>query len=364
MRILLIVIPIMVPKLPSFEVLSPFLREIDQSHIYSNYGPMTWKLRLAYSEYLKVEPELIVPLANATLAIQGSLEILQPLDWIIPDYTFAATAHAAVSAKKNVYLADVDCDNYQLQIPNEVDPKDFGIIPVMPFGSPVDFEKWQGFPALVIDAAASLGSPPPDFQKMPDSSIVIYSLHATKVLGCGEGALAVCSSVEQAVNLQTWSNFGFYGSRSSSILGTNAKMSEMSAAVALCSLLNLETEQSEWSLVSSYIRNLSIPERFNTKVQDYPGFNPYWIISALNLDERLKIENAFHQENIQTRCWWSSRISDMPPFSNLKKIVETENSKNLAETQLGLPFWRGISLESINKIGQVLIDFDMKFSID
>jgi len=47
----------------------------------------------------------------------------------------------------------------------------------------------------------------------------------------------------------------------------------------------------------------------------------------------------------------------MPAFSRLKKLHLTENAKFLAETQLGLPLWKGISENEISLISSLLSDF-------
>ena len=104
------IIPVMKPSLPGIDKLMPIFENIEKSGIYSNYGPVLESLKTKYAEYLAVDREKIVPLANATLAIQGALEILGQKNWILPDYTFAATAHAALTAKKNVLIADpINC---------------------------------------------------------------------------------------------------------------------------------------------------------------------------------------------------------------------------------------------------------------
>jgi len=230
----------MKPQLPTYDVLKPFLERIDESNIYSNFGPLSWELRTAYAEYFKVAPELIIPIANATLAIQGCLEILEQKNWLIPDYTFAATAHAAVSAGKSISVLDVNLDDFQINVPDFLNSIEYGILPVMPFGATINFQNWFGFDGVVIDAAASLGSPPPNFSEMPSNSMVVYSLHATKVLGAGEGALVICQNLELANQLRSWSNFGFDATRSATMLGTNAKMSEYSCAVGLASILDFK----------------------------------------------------------------------------------------------------------------------------
>lgn len=352
-------IPVMKPKLPGIEKLSPIFIEMEKRRIYSNFGPVHELLKEEYSKYLQVSPNLIVPIVNATLGIQGCLEILGQRNWILPDYTFAATGHAAVSARKNIYISDVRIDNFQLDLPTNFQKKHIGALPVMPFGAPVIFEDWQGFDSLIIDAAASLGSPPPNFAEMPIDSMVVYSLHATKVFGAGEGAIVVCQNVEIANRLRTWSNFGFDASRASASSGTNAKMSEISCAVALASILDKDLEKREWESRHEYVKNLEYPDKFRTITESYSGFCPYWIIQLENLREKLLLVEYLRSNGIETRSWWPTTLSEMPAFANLEKITATANSKHFSESHLGLPMWKEISNEQLQYITKCLRDFNL-----
>lgn len=91
----------------------------------------------------------------------------------------------------------------------EVTSKNVGIIPVMPFGSPVNIEDYLNWDCVVIDAAASLGSTLENVEKLKPDHFIVYSLHATKVLGAGEGSIVVCGSEDNAKKLCAWANFGF-----------------------------------------------------------------------------------------------------------------------------------------------------------
>jgi dTDP-4-amino-4,6-dideoxygalactose transaminase len=347
----------MKPQLPPYEKLKPFLERIDESNIYSNFGPLSWELRTAYAEYFNVDPELIIPIANATLAIQGCLEILEQKNWLIPDYTFAATAHAAVSARKSVSVLDVSLDDFQIDVPDYLNSIEYGIIPVMPFGANINFKNWLGFDGLVIDAAASLGAPPPNFSEMPKDSMVVYSLHATKVLGAGEGALVICENPELANQLRSWSNFGFGATRTAIMVGANAKMSEYSCAVALASILDFKVEKEAWEAPLEAIRTLQLPERYRTIVDSYPGFRPYWIIQVENLRELNHLASYLNEHEIGSQTWWGTPITRMPAFRHLSILGDRPNANYLSESHLGLPIWKGISLSELAYIEESLNSF-------
>jgi len=64
----------------------------------------------------------------------------------------------------------------------------------------------------------------------------VFSFHATKFVHCGEGGAITTNNDQLADRLRLLRNFGFVGYDSVTAIGTNAKMSELSAAVGLTSL--------------------------------------------------------------------------------------------------------------------------------
>jgi dTDP-4-amino-4,6-dideoxygalactose transaminase len=342
----------MKPKLGTYDEMEPYLRRIDLNNIYSNHGPLVFELEETYAKYFGVKSDLVVAIANATQAIQGLVSLSSIENWIVPNYTFPATALAVLNARKNIYICDVSETDWKLRV-DLIDKSltNFGIVPVMPFGSKVEFEPYKEFDKVIIDAAASLGSNPPPFNEMQADWAVVYSLHATKVLGAGEGGIVVCGSIKLAQSLRSWINFGFVGQKhTSAIQGTNAKMSEISAAYALHSINNFEVERNEWLHSQSYVALITKDCRWRTFVNNLTSFHPYWIASFRNKNEKIMVSKYLLSKGIQSRSWWNLPISSQKPFSNSPIFNEISTANKLSEKHLGLPMFRGLSHESILEI--------------
>ena len=145
----------MKPQLATYEQVAPFLQRIDQSNIYSNHGPLVRELEEEYSKYLQVNKDLVVALSNATLAIQGLVSISKNSDWIVPDYTFSATGLAVLNANRNLHICDVNLNDWKIDIDLISEKqKSFGVIPVMPFGSNIDFDPYEDFDDVIIEFLA------------------------------------------------------------------------------------------------------------------------------------------------------------------------------------------------------------------
>ena len=344
-------LPVMKPKLANFEMAATYLRQIDQNRVFTNYGPLVNQLESRYADFLGVKPENVVALVNATLAIQGCVQISKIQKWAIPNFTFAATAHAVALAGKELLLVEVSQSDWKMNL-DFLNSSNLGIVPVMPFGSPVDIEDYAHWDHVVIDAAASLGSALTNIEKLKPDQYVVYSLHATKVLGAGEGSIVICGSEENAKLLRAWANFGFTKSRESTFLATNAKMNEFVAAYALAALDQKHIEEAEWTKVLDYKKKL-MEEIGMLNISDlYPGFRTYWIFQIQDNTESL-IENL-NKNGVGNRTWWSTPISSMPPFSQLEVIGGNSISIDLCKSLIGLPMWRDLSLNAVERIAEVI----------
>jgi dTDP-4-amino-4,6-dideoxygalactose transaminase len=350
-------IPVFKPLLPKAPYLAPYLERIDQSRIYSNRGPLLTELEEKYAHYCNVDSSQVVAMSNATVGIQAAISISSPQNWIVPNYTFSATGLAVMNANRRLLLSDVSLDDWQLLVPKDYhsDANDFGILPVLPFGAAPDLSKWEQYKNVIIDAAASLGTGPFDFASLPKTWIIVFSLHATKVLGAGEGALLICGSARLAEQIRQWSNFGFSSTRESLIQGTNAKMAEVSAAYGLAAFSQFNIERSDWIRVQKYIREGSVNSKLFNFTLDYPGFNPYWVHICESLEQKDALRDALSRSGIDSRSWWSKGLSEMKGI-NGSKIMNLGNSLQLSETVIGLPKYRDISRESIERVLGVIKD--------
>ena len=135
------------------------------------------------------------------------------------------------------------------------------VIPVSPFGDPIDFAAWRLFRdetglAVVIDAAAM-------FDTIRAESVpAVISLHATKVLGVGEGGFVIGTDTSLIQELQKRANFGFRDSREATVRSFNGKMSEYAAAVGLAAL---DAGMRVAPILSGSLRPMSAPFPANPK---------------------------------------------------------------------------------------------------
>lgn len=349
-------IPVFRPNLPSREKLQPYLERIDDTHWYTNRGPLAVEFESALASHYNCAPENVVVVANGTLALTAGLMALAPLKGchcIMPSWTFAATPMAANLAGLIPYFADVSDDNWMLSpdtasaLAREADVG--AIIPVSFFGAPVDRAGWDGFTGetgipVVIDAASGFDSIAEVTAAGPGSTPIMISLHATKVFGIGEGGLLLSTDEEFIGRVRRIINHGFAGTREASTFGLNAKLAEYGAAVGLAGLETWTEDRRAWGVLTKrFVRNLSALEGITAT----PAVGDGWVSSYGNAVLPAEVDIAsvsdhLRRMKVDVRHWWGLGCHGQPAFADCPR-AELPVTEALADRVIGLPFWLGLS---------------------
>lgn len=346
-------IPIMVPQLSPMERVLPYLQSMQKNGVFSNRGPLVSEFEKRLADYFGIGSEHVVLCANATLAIQGAANVSNVERYYVPSFTFPASALAIATSKKQLVLADIELESWQIKTESIKFEKGDGIVRVLPFGAPINLNKDLEIQSGIIDAAASFGALKGALGNLRSGWSVIISLHATKVLGVGEGGIAVFGSAEEARRFRAWINFGFEGLRDSLILGINGKMSEISAAFGLAALDDWEAERKEWLLVHSHLANVSLGLSKSSIVDTYGSAHPYWILQFNSFEECENVRQTLEINNVLTRKWWSGGCHTMPAFREFSSH-SFPNTQKVAETSLGLPKFRSMNINQVLEIKNLL----------
>jgi dTDP-4-amino-4,6-dideoxygalactose transaminase len=354
---------IMRPKLPSSDRLAPYLKSIDASRTYSNFGPLALSLDDRLSEHYGLTQGTVTTVANATLGLAIALATQHPPPGslcAIPAWTFVASAHAALMAGLVPYFIDVEPETWAIDANKLVDglaraPGPVGaVMPVVPFGMPVELPKWEAFRsrtgvAVVIDAAAAFDS------LVPGAVPSVVSLHATKVLGIGEGGFVISTDTSLGREVRMRANFGFHGSRQARTAAFNAKLSEYHAAVGHAALDGWERTRVEWgAAIDGYRRALNGSNRVSLQ----SGFGESWVGSTcvLGFDRPMadRIEQALACHDIETRRWWGAGVHTHPATASFPR-ASLPVTDTLASSTLAVPLYRDLDEASIGKVIEVVL---------
>jgi dTDP-4-amino-4,6-dideoxygalactose transaminase len=351
------------PKLPSTSRLIPYLKSIDASRVYSNFGPLALSLEERLAEHYGLNEGTVVTVANATLGLAIALAAQQPPPGslcVLPAWTFVASAHAAVMAGLVPYFVDVDPETWALD-PNMLHdelaraPAPLGaVMPVMPFGLPLDLTAWETFRsrtglAVVMDAAAGFDS------LVPGTVPSVVSLHATKVLGTGEGGFVINTDAAMTRAVRMRANFGFAGSRHAQAAAFNAKLSEYHAAVGHAALDEWDETRADWGNAAKvYRRTLG---RSN-QIRLQHGFGDTWVTSTCLLKfvqpVADRVEQSLADCDIEPRRWWGTGAHEHPATASFPRTA-VPATKALAQSTLAVPFYRDIGVTEIGKVAEVVL---------
>ena len=330
-------ISLMQPKLPTYEELAPYFRKIDSSKMYSNFGPLNELLISRLAAYFEVDESEIHTVSNATQGLIGTVEILSEESdaiWDIPSWTFAASAIALKQARAIGSFCDIDI-NWRV-VPSADSDR---LIDVLPFGESLR----ESTPPLekslkIIDGAASFDALKGVGKLLDRNSFLVISMHATKLIAGGEGGIVISKNPLWADRFKSWTNYGFEGSRISKNLGTNAKISEYTAAIALASLDQWEEIRGKILDNSKIAISISENRGFSVNSSMKHGFaTPYWILDCKDSEQKMQVVNEMTKRSIPTRNWWESGCHEMPAFSDFKR-KSLEETRKVATRTIGLPF--------------------------
>ncbi len=298
-------IKLLVPKMPNYHRLLPYLCRIDENKWYSNFGPLERELRWRLEEKYGAH---IVTVSSCTAGLELMYRHYRDLGNIsieLPSLTFPATVLAA--KREGLWIEFED-----------VDPLTWTHPTVAGFGFP-ETGAW-------LDAAAAFGE-----QAVAPGQTAVFSLHATKAIGAGEGGYIVTHDKHLADELRRQTNFGFVDGVSLG-WGTNAKMSEYACAVALASLDAWDREP--WlRLFDWYDRYLPV----NVTTQARPrGVYPIIAVklppTVLARDVALRMT----AKGVETRRWYCPPMHRHPMMAEVNRNLPITDELSL--WLLGLPY--------------------------
>jgi dTDP-4-amino-4,6-dideoxygalactose transaminase len=348
-------IPVARPLLPDRAAIAGYLDEIDANRWYSNFGPLCLRFEARLAERYGVAAQGVATVANATLGLVVALQAVGARPGshcIIPSWTFSASVHAIVAA--GLIPLFVDVDDQGVLTPDiarrALDGAEAigAVVPVSVNGRPIDPGPWEAFQAetglpVVIDAA-------PAFDGARASRLLtVVSLHATKILGVGEGGFILSTDLALVAAARLRTNFGFYGSREAQIAATNGKISEYAAALGLAGLDGWAQRRAAFQRVAARYRAglAAVPG-----AELLAGFGDDWLTATciVRVDRpAASLVEALTAAGIETRAWWGEGMHPQPPFRRFPRR-DLAMTAALAATTVGLPFYLDMPDDAVDEV--------------
>ena len=326
----------------------------------TNNGPLLLDLEKRLAQ--KNNVDRIVSVLNGTVAIELALEAcgVHGGEVITTPFTFPATSTAIVRTGNIPVFVDIDPKIWNIdpeEVEKAVTPKTKAILPVHVFSCPCEVERLRGIAdrhnlKLIYDGAHA------NFVKRGGRSIFEYgdcstvSFHATKLYHTVEGGACFSSNDLIFERLRQLRFFGYDSQKRLSLVGTNAKMTEISAAVGLANLKYLDQVLAERkSLYEHYLEHLAECDGL-----EFQTFNPseynysYFPVLFKNEEQLLRVNSALNVKQIFPRRYFWPLLSDMPAFKDVKVAGDLNVARNVSSRILCLPLYPGLSKETVDEI--------------
>jgi len=335
----------------------------------TNEGRYVQELETRLAEFIGVKH--CIAMCNGTVALEIAIRALGLRgEVIVPAFTFIATAHALQWQEITPVFADVDPRTHTLnpaQVERMITPRTSGIIGVHLWGRACDVEGLADVARryglrLLFDAAHAFACTHRGRRIGSFGDAEIFSFHATKFFNTLEGGAVLTNNDDLAHKIRLMKNFGFAGYDNVIYIGTNGKMNEVSAAMGLTLLENLD------DLLAVNRRNYL---RYRAELETIPGltllnypdaetYNYQYIV--LEVDERTtglsrdRLLSILWAENVIARRYFFPGCHRMEPYRSHFPhagllLPETER---LVSRILLLPTGTAIEPDDIRRIGEIL----------
>lgn len=366
-------LPLIAARPPRLSEMTEQLAAIEQSGVYTNGGPVVRRFEAAIVEQLYQGTGDCLAVPSATiglmLAIRHAREGRQGDLALMPSFTFAATAHAALWAGLTPVLIDsgradwAACAAAEAAALQQYGDRIAVIIPYDTFGTGIDLARYARLSAqygagIVVDAAASLGNRNDAGMGFGGDArfATIFSMHATKPFATAEGGLIYSSDPAQIAELRAMSNYGFGPARSALQPGMNAKLPEVLGLLALARLGAIQDVAVHRNALAQRYRSalgdMATVQLIHAR-QAIPQFMPLLLPDYL-ATKRTAIMADLAEQGIGSGHYFSPHLAQQPYFQRSCICAPTPVADAIGARMLSLPLTDTMTVDDVDYIANAL----------
>ncbi len=302
------------------------LNDILDRRWLSNRGEYVIELERRICDLIGVRNCVLV--CNGTIGLELLIRALGLRgEVIVPSFTFVATAHALQWQEITPVFADVDPHTHCLD-PRSVEavitPRTTGIIGVHLWGRPCAIDELAAIARrrglkLMFDAAHAFACSSGERMIGSFGEAEVFSFHATKLMNTFEGGAIVTDNDDLAEKLRLMQNFGFRGYDRVVYLGINGKMSEVSAAMGLTNLEDLQEiiacNRANYQAYEQHLARMAGIELLRYDEQDRSNYQ--YVVTTVSDEAGLtrdELVDVLHADNVMARRYFYPGVHRMEPY--------------------------------------------------
>ena len=344
--------------MPNKEKFKSYIDGIYESGWLTNNGPLVQKLEKELEAYLGVKNLLC--LSSGTDALQFSYKLLEEKkkEVITTPFSFVSTTSAIVIENLKPIFADIDKKSYNMHpdhIEGLINDETCAIAPCHVFGNACEIEKIDALAKkhklkVIYDASHAFDVQYKGKHILNYGDMSIISFHATKIFHTVEGAAIVIKDDALYEKAKVLRNYGIDGPDSVAMLGINAKMNEIEAAMGLCMLeeedsIYQDRKESHTFYTTQLENHVQLQKTNVHATQSYS----YFPIVLKDEKEMERVKEALMKENIAARQYFKPSL-DTLPYVHCEEVMT--NSRDIASRILVIPMHSGIE----PKVSQIIIN--------
>jgi dTDP-4-amino-4,6-dideoxygalactose transaminase len=355
-------IPLVRPAPPRLSLAIEELQSLEQSGIFSNFGPVNTRFEQEMLERFFGSRGACTTVCNATIGLMLAIkEVVGETApgaengqyALMPSFTFAAAAHAAIWCGLTPLFCDIDPQTWaadpaaESAMLSRYAGKIAVVMPYATFGYPIDLDRYQriqtqlGVP-VVIDAAASLGTSDLFGRGFGTGSgaSVVFSMHATKSFAVGEAGLIYSADEDRIARLRIMSGFGFGEPRTATMAGLNGKLSEVNALLGRLRLADYDSVTARRGALANRYRNALPGLDFQLQA---PGIQVHQFVPALLpaalRGQRAAIRGELANQGITTGTYFSPHLLEQPYFQKMCVAGPMPVCEDVSARMISLPLF-------------------------
>ncbi|MDR2809836.1 MAG: DegT/DnrJ/EryC1/StrS family aminotransferase [Tannerellaceae bacterium] len=350
------------------------MQQVAESGLFIN-GPQVKQFAGHLADYLQTSH--VIPCANCTDALQIALmrlNLRKGDEVVVPDFTYAAAAEAAILLGLTPVPADVDSRTFNISpeaILRALSRRTRAIVVVHLFGQscnmlPVMEIAQRHHLAVVEDNAQSLGAEYifPDGRRKKAGTIGhigTLSFFPTKILGAyGDGGALITDNEALAESLRMTTLHGQSKKYHHHLIGCNSRLDTLQAALLNIKLRHIETFIAARRQVAAFYNEalkdidhllLPYPHPASTHV-----FHQYTV--QVKNGKRDALQAWLKEKGIPSAVYYPLAVHEQPAFKpHIRLAGELSVSRQLTQNVLSLPIHTEMTESQLAHITQCIADF-------
>ncbi|MCL4752374.1 MAG: DegT/DnrJ/EryC1/StrS family aminotransferase [Myxococcales bacterium] len=360
-------IPVAAPVIGETEI--AYVTDAVRSGWVSSIGPYLDRFERGFADFCGVRHAVAV--ANGTVALQLALRALgvgPGCEVIVPDLTFAATAHAVLDVGASPVLADVDPVTWCLDpvaVERALTVKTRAVIPVHLYGHPADMAGLARVTAgtdilLLEDAAEAHGAKIGD-QRVGSFGVAgAFSFYGNKLMTTGEGGALTTNDDTLAARFRFLKDHGMSKERRyyHTELAFNYRMTNLQAALGCAQLEQLETFiEKKRALMGWYREALDGVPAVTLNAERAGNMSVFWMVSALLGPDASESRDAvcarLRERGVDTRPFFVP-MSQLPHLRGFRQVGRDGDgcptARRLSVQGLNLPSGTGLTRDDVSYV--------------